>query len=153
MAILLWITFPALGIAEETKLENRNPSVGKVHIQNHAVVDKAPFFLLKPFRVMVLSDKGPIAILRADVIVETHDETSKKKLEKFLPRIYSRLLEDFYGLAYLLWGSGYHPDLMSIKNRTERLVRKEVHEDLVRDVFVQKVFIKPMPPVRNDKAF
>ena len=146
---------PFLGASSENNsgLENRNPSVGKVHIQNHAVVDKSPFFLFKPFRVMVPRGRRPIVILRADVLIETQNDETKGILEKYLPQIYSALLEDFYGLAHLLWGSGYHPDLMAIKLRAQRLIQKIVHEDVVRDVLVQKVFIKPMPKVRNDIDF
>lgn len=135
--------------AHETKLENRNPSVGKVHVQNHAAPDKAPFFVLKPFRLMVLGTHGPVAILRAGVILETHNETTKKKLEKYLPRIYSCLLNDFHALTHLLWESDYHTDLMALKKRVERLVHTIVGKDLVSDVLVQKAFIKPLPKTRE----
>ena len=137
----------------ESGLENRNPNVGKVNVQNHAVVDKSPFFLLKPFRVMVLSGKRPIAIFRADVLLETQNDDTKGILEGYLPRIYDALIQDFYGLAHILWGSAYHPDLMAIKLRSERIIKKIDGEDVIRDVLVQKVFIKPMPKVRDDIDF
>lgn len=102
---------------------------------------------------MVLSTKRPIAIFRADVLIETQNDDTKETLEKYLPQLYDALLQDFYGLAHLLWGSGYHPDLMAIKLRAERIIKKIVGEDVVRDVLVQKVFIKPMPKVRDDINF
>ena len=149
-AVCIYRIVPLPNASSKAKMDNRNPSTGKVHIQNHAVVDKSPFFLFKPFRVMVLSDKRPIAILRADVILETQNNEAKDILERFLQHIHSVLLEDFYGLSQLLWGSGYHPDLMAIKLRVERLVKTIVHEDLVRDVLVQKVFLKPLPKTRDN---
>lgn len=144
-AVLCACLFCGRLFAAETRLENRNPSMGKVHVQNHAQVDKAPFFFLKPFRLMVLSEKRPVAIFCFDIILETHSEESKKLLEKQLPRIYSALLEDFYGLGFLLWGTGYHTSSMSLKKRAERVISRIVREDLLRDVMVQKVLLKSIP--------
>ena len=74
MCLCLGIRDTAYASAHETKLENRNPSMGKVHVQNHAAPDKAPFFVLKPFKLMVFGAHGPVAILRAGIILETHNE-------------------------------------------------------------------------------
>ena len=127
--------------------DNRDPKVGKVHVQNHTQVDKAPFFLLNPFRVIVLNDKRPCAIFRMDVMLETHDTDTKAILETHLRKIYSALFEDFYGVAHLLWGAGYTPDLMAFKKRAEGVVRKIVGPALVKDVLIQRALFKPLKAV------
>jgi len=131
-------------------LKNRDLSMGKVHVQNHAEVDKAPFFLLKPFKLMVLNGKRAVALFRVEVILETYDETTKVRLEKHLPRLYSALLQDFYGVSFVLWKTGYQTDLMALKKRAERVVRKLVGADILRDVLVQKAVMSPLPKLRRE---
>ncbi|MGB0919067.1 MAG: hypothetical protein ACPGUZ_00905 [Holosporaceae bacterium] len=136
--------------ASDPRVNNRDPSLGKVHVQNHTQVDKAPFFQLKPFRLMILSRKSPVAIFCFDLILETHSEKTKGLLEKHLPRIYSALLEDFYGVGFLLWGTGYHTTSFALKQRAERVVRRFVQDDLLRDVMIQKVLLKAIPATQKD---
>ena len=102
------------------------------------------FFLLNPFRIIITDHSHPVAIFRMDVMLETHTEKTKKKMERYLPVIYDAIFQDLYGMAYLVWGSGYQGSLMELKERIQAVVLSIVKEDLLRDVLVQKALFKPL---------
>lgn len=125
-------------------LKNRLPGLHKVYIQNHGKVDSAPFFRLNPFLVTILNAQGKRVLFRVSMMLETHSYETKQKLQRLLPKIYSAVLEDFYGLIYLAYQTSVPLNLMILKSRAEKAVSKIAGPDLVRDLLLDKAYIVPM---------
>jgi hypothetical protein len=121
---------------------HETPSGAHEDKTSHDKFKARPALTFPGFRVVILEEQGPVALLGLEVSLETKTIEKTAVINENWIKIQSAIFQDLYSIAPFLWEKGYTPTVSSLQKRIFYLCEKIIGSGILEKVKVQKAYMR-----------
>ncbi|MGL6188079.1 MAG: hypothetical protein ACRC12_03450 [Holosporales bacterium] len=127
---------------ESSSQSEKTPSDALKDKNSHDKFKASPALTFPGFRVVILDEKGPVALLGLEVSLEVKTIEKTAVINESWIKIQSAIFQDLYSVAPFLWEKGYTPTVASLQKRIFYLCEKIIGSGILEKVKVQKAYMR-----------